>query len=48
MAHYWVSEMMLRARKKSAKRVGWNTPRETLTSYWRVVGAGRTSRDCHR
>ena len=48
MAHYWVSEMMLRARKKSAKRVGWNTPRETLTSSWREVGAGRTSRDCHR
>ena len=41
MTHYWVSEMMLRARKKSAKRVGWNTSRKTLTSSWREVGAGQ-------
>ena len=41
MTHYWVSEMMLRARKKSAKRVEWNTARKALTSSWREAGAGQ-------
>ena len=41
MTHFWVSEMMLRARKKSAKRAEWNTVRKALTSSWREVGAGQ-------
>ena len=40
MTHYWVSEMGLRPRKKSA-RVEWNTGRKALTSSWREAGAGQ-------